>query len=106
MPKPNASPPTTRTMVAPDISGSTISSLSRIRIKYDCATNAKLRLTRPIVPPLSSSLLFFLVSGAAQDVGERVVPFLAGVLVHPLVRLRHRQDGGPRSRERRWIVDG
>src|SRR5262249_50213896 len=105
MPKPNASPPTTRTIVAPEISGSTISSLSCIRIRYDCATNAKLRFTRPIVPPLPPGRLFFLIACSAQDVGQRVVALLAGVLVHALARLRHRQDCRPRLREGRRIVD-
>jgi hypothetical protein len=43
---------------------------------------------------------------AAENIGQRVVPFLARVLEDPLVVLPHRQHGRPRLRERRGIVDG
>ena len=39
--------------------------------------------------------LLLLVARAAQDIGQRVVAFLAGVFVDPLVGLRHRQHRRP-----------
>ena len=37
---------------------------------------------------------------AAQDISERVVPLVAGVLENPIVAPLHRQHGAPRFRER------
>src|SRR5882672_6795309 len=50
--------------------------------------------------------LFLLVPGAAENVGEGVIALVTGVLIDPLVALRHRQLCRPRARERCRVVDG
>src|SRR2546430_2139647 len=47
-PNPNHTPARTAATIAPEMIGRIISSLSCIRIRYDCPTSAKLRPMRPI----------------------------------------------------------
>src|SRR5262245_30060323 len=48
----------------------------------------------------------FLISRAAQNIHQRVVPFVARVLEDALVGLRHRYGRAPRTRERGRVVHG
>src|SRR5262245_41907546 len=52
----------------------------------------------------SRDLLFF--AGAGEDAGQRVVAFVAGVLVERIRRGIHVQLAAPRLRERIRILDG